>query len=94
VNIAYLKGLQSDPAAGLAEMDTCLSEWLNAGFRYFLPIIWIAQVRIQLLFDNKMEEALETVKVAFAHVAETGEATLIAELYRLSGVIALASNGG
>jgi tetratricopeptide (TPR) repeat protein len=85
VNIAYLAGLQDDPAAGLAEMDTCLSEWLNAGYRYFLPIIWIAKIRVQLLSDNKTTEAFETLKMALNHVEETGEVTVAAELHRLTG---------
>jgi tetratricopeptide (TPR) repeat protein len=90
VNIAYLGAVNGDIEAGLAEIETCLSEWMNSGFRYFLPIIWIAQIRVQLLFEDKIKEALATVKVALAHVADTGEATLAAELHRLNGIILLA----
>jgi class 3 adenylate cyclase/tetratricopeptide (TPR) repeat protein len=90
VNIAYLAAMKGDAAAGLESIETCLSEWLNAGFRYFLPIIWIAQIRVQLLFKDKISEAFDTIKIAMAHVEETGEATLAPELHRLNGIIALA----
>jgi predicted ATPase len=88
-NIAYLAALKGDPEAGLAEIDTCLSEWLGAGYRYFIPIVWLAQIRIQLLFE-KIDDAFETVKLALAHVAETGEAIFAAEVHRMNGIIALA----
>ncbi|MBV9064674.1 MAG: AAA family ATPase, partial [Methylobacteriaceae bacterium] len=91
VNIAYLEALRNNPAAGLAEVETCLSEWLQTGYRYFLPIIWIVQIRIQLLIKDKIDAAFKTVKVALAHVAETDETMFAAELNRLNGVIALAS---
>jgi len=90
VNIAYLKALQGHRDAGLAEIEACLSEWLSAGYRYFLSIIWIVQIRVQLLSEGKIEDAFATARVALADIAETEEAILAAELHRLTGVIALA----
>ena len=91
MNVAYLTALKGDPGAGLTEIDACLAEWLAVGYRYLLPLAWIVKIRIQLLINDKIESALETVKVGLAHVAETDEAMLAAELHRLHGVVALAS---
>jgi tetratricopeptide (TPR) repeat protein len=90
VNIAYLKALKGDRDVGLVEIEACLSEWLSAGYRYFLSIIWIVQIRVQLLFDSKIDDAFATARVALADIAETEEAILAAELHRLTGIIALA----
>jgi class 3 adenylate cyclase/tetratricopeptide (TPR) repeat protein len=90
VNIAYLAALKGGREAGLSEIDACLSEWLNAGYRYLLPIVWIIQIRVQLLFENKIDDAFEAARRGLAHVAETDEAIFAAELHRLTGVIALA----
>jgi predicted ATPase len=91
MNVAYLTALKGDPGAGLTEIEACLAEWLAVGYRYLLPLAWIVKIRIQLLINDKIESALETVKVGLAHVAETDEAMLAAELHRLHGVVALAS---
>jgi hypothetical protein len=93
VNIAYLTALKGDPKAGLAEIEACLSEWLGVGYRYFMPIVWLAQIRIQLLLEEA-NDAFGTVKVALAHVAETGEAIFAAELHRMNGIVALADKNG
>jgi class 3 adenylate cyclase/tetratricopeptide (TPR) repeat protein len=91
VNLGYLTALKGDRDAGLTEIEACLSEWRGAGYRYFLSIIWIVQIRVQLLFDNKIDDAFKTAQVALADVVETDEAILAAELHRLTGIIALAS---
>jgi class 3 adenylate cyclase/tetratricopeptide (TPR) repeat protein len=93
VSIAYLRARAGDHEAGLAEMDACLSEWSEVGYRYLLPIIWIIQIRALLLFE-RVDEAFATAKVGLSHVAETGEAIFAAELHRLSGMIALAKADG
>jgi predicted ATPase len=91
-NIAYLTAFKGDPATGLTEIETCLSEWLALGYRYFLPIIWIIQIRAQLLVEGENSNAVQAAEVGLAHVAETDEAIFAAELHRLQGVIALAGN--
>jgi predicted ATPase len=93
VNVAYVTALKGNPGAGLTEIEKCLSEWLALGYRYFLPIIWIIQIRVQLLAEEEISSAVRAAEVGLAHVAETGEATFAAELHRLQGVIALAGNG-
>jgi predicted ATPase len=90
-NIAYLTAFKGDPATGLTEIETCLSEWLALGYRYFLPIIWIIQIRV-LLVEGENSNAVQAAEVGLAHVAETDEAIFAAELHRLQGVIALAGN--
>jgi tetratricopeptide (TPR) repeat protein len=90
VNIGYLKALKGDRDAGLGEIEAILSEWRSAGYRYFLSIVWIVQIRVQLLFDNKIDDAFATAQAGLAEIAETDEAILAAELHRLTGIIAIA----
>jgi class 3 adenylate cyclase/tetratricopeptide (TPR) repeat protein len=93
VSIAYLKALTGDQETGLAEIEACLSEWSETGYRYLLPVIWIIRIRALLLFDS-VEQAFATVKASLSHVAETGETIFAAELHRLSGIIALSKGDG
>jgi class 3 adenylate cyclase/tetratricopeptide (TPR) repeat protein len=92
VTRAYLDARAGDCDAGLTEIEACLSEWLELGYRYHLSIVWIIQIRIQLLHQDKIEQARQTAERALAHVAQTDEAIFAAELHRLTGVIALRSN--
>jgi predicted ATPase len=92
VTRAYLDARAGDCDAGLTEIEACLSEWLELGYRYHLSIIWIIQIRIQLLHEDKIEQARQTAERALAHVAQTDEAIFAAELHRLTGVIALRSD--
>jgi hypothetical protein len=91
-NVAYVTALKGNTGAGLTEIEKCLSEWLALGYRYFLPIIWIIQIRVQLLAEVEISNAVRAAEVGLAHVGETGEAIFAAELHRLQGVIALAAN--
>jgi predicted ATPase len=93
VSMAYLAALAGDGEAALADIEACLSEWSEAGYRYLLPVVWIIQIRALLLCD-KVDEAFAAVKRALSHVAETGEEIFAAELHRLNGIIALAKHVG
>ncbi|MBV9394538.1 MAG: AAA family ATPase [Methylobacteriaceae bacterium] len=93
VSIAYLAALAGDGEAALADIEACLSEWSEAGYRYLLPVVWIIQIRALLLCE-KVDEAFAAVKRALSHVAETGEEIFAAELHRLDGIIALAASLG
>ncbi len=88
---AYALAHQGDRAAGLAEIDACLSEWLDLGYRYQISVMWIMQIRSQLL-DNQIEQAAQTTQRALEFVAKSDEALFASELHRLSGIIALKGN--
>ncbi len=89
-SLAYLTGVRGDPSTALREIEECLAEWLALGYGYLLPIIWIAQIRMQLMLPNNTDAAFATLNTALKHVQDTGEAILAAELHRMQGEIMLA----
>ena len=86
---AYVLAHDGDVAAGLAGIEACLAEWLELGYGYQMSIMWIMQVRVQMLDDSKIEQARQTVERALEHSLKGDEALFTSELHRLRGLIAL-----
>jgi predicted ATPase len=89
----YVVAHQGDRAAGLAEIDACLAEWLELGYGYQISIMWIMQLRCRLLGDDQIDAARQTAERALEFVAKSDEALFASELHRLSGIIAFKGSG-